>query len=807
MTTPAKKGWLCGFIVFLLAAAACITARPVAAQLTDEDIERLRKQGEEEGWTFTVGHNDATGYALEDLAGAVEPVDWRDPDRFDDLMPLRGLPDYFDWRDVDGVTPIRNQGGCGSCWAFGAVGAFEAVIKIADGLDVDLSEQWLVSCTYAGSCSGGWHDEACEYMEIGGYTDPCGHNGAVLEEYYGYLASDAPCECPYPHDYWMDSWLFVGPHWGTPTVEQMKQAILDHGPIAVCVRVTEAFQAYSGGIFNACSTGSVNHVVVLTGWDDDQGSNGIWFMRNSWGGWGESGYMRIPYGCSEIGYAALYVNYSGGEGLVVQPTTAAFEPLGDEGGPFSPESKTYTLYNVGDTGFTYEVTKTQPWLTLTGATGYLEAHDSTDVTVSVNSATNALPEGDYFDTLSFTSSTSIGDTTRDVALTVGIQRLIYSWGLSTDPGWTTEGDWAFGQPTGDGGQYGSPDPTRGYLGLNVYGYNLNGDYPNGLSEQHLTTTAIDCSEYHDVTLKFRRWLGVEDPGDDHAYVRVSNNGVNWTTVWENDDEITDSTWQRIELDISAVADHQSTVYVRWTMGTTDNLRRYCGWNIDNIEIWALGGSPPVPSIDHQLVEVPISAAAIADDPALAHAQTFDLQVMMTDDDDWTSTDAVASIDGSFYQHPTYDMDTPQPTWWAAHPSIEFDSFFSAYDFSMPSFAEMPSVTNDSMSAVWFDTENIGNGTYTVGRFTVTSGTMLSVTGTSTAHHTGGELHEFSLDVNVDFEQDCPGDLNGDGQRDQADLGILLASYELDAGGDIDGDGDTDQADLGALLAVYDVPCP
>ena len=170
--------------------------------------------------------------------------------------------------------------------------------------------------------------------------------------------------------------------------------------------------------------------------------------------------------------------------------------------------------------------------------------------------------------------------------------VVYSFLMDTDPGWTTEGLWAWGQPTGGGGQYGEPDPTSGYTGSNVYGYNLNGDYENYLAETHLTSTAIDCTGLSDVGLKFWRWLGVEQPLYDHAYVRVSNNGSTWTTIWENPTEITDSSWTMQEFDISAIADNQPTVYLRWTMGTTDVGWQYCGWNIDDVQIMAFGGVEP-----------------------------------------------------------------------------------------------------------------------------------------------------------------------------------------------------------------------
>ncbi|MCP4537823.1 MAG: hypothetical protein GY832_11825, partial [Chloroflexi bacterium] len=85
----------------------------------------------------------------------------------------------------------------------------------------------------------------------------------------------------------------------------------------------------------------------------------------------------------------------------------------------------------------------------------------------------------------------------------------YSWNMDTDPGWTTEDQWAWGQPTGGGGEHGENDPSSGATGNNVYGYNLSGDYANSLSESHLTTTAIDCTGFTDTKLKFQRWLCVE----------------------------------------------------------------------------------------------------------------------------------------------------------------------------------------------------------------------------------------------------------------------------------------------------------
>ena len=305
------------YIVFVIAASA-------TAQLTNEDIEALRERAIEEGWTFEVGENEATQYSLDQLCGLIIPDNWQETAPFMDITPSRDLPASFDWRDSDGCTPVRNQGGCGSCWAFSTVGALECNIKIRDGVSEDLSEQYLVSCNRDGwGCGGGWL--AHDYFEW--KSDACGGVGAVLEADFPYAAADLPCGCPYNHPYTIESWAFIGPPSGTPSVESMKQAILDYGPISICVSVNDAFQAYGGGIFSGCNNGEINHAVVLVGWDDDQGSGGVWFLRNSWSsGWGEGGYMRIPYGCSYVGYAAVLVDYAGGASFVAD-TSVGWVPF------------------------------------------------------------------------------------------------------------------------------------------------------------------------------------------------------------------------------------------------------------------------------------------------------------------------------------------------------------------------------------------------------------------------------------------------------------------------------------------------
>ncbi|MEW6251856.1 MAG: hypothetical protein AB1716_14515 [Planctomycetota bacterium] len=272
-------------------------------------------------------------------------------------------------------------------------------------------------------------------------------------------------------------------------------------------------------------------------------------------------------------------------GMEVTPQTG-YEASGNLGGPFGPPGA-YTLRNRGTSAFNYQVTGSQPWLTIEPASGSLAGGASTNVTVSINSAANSLPGGVHTGTLNFTNTTNgQGNTSREAKLYVGITPQ-YTWDLNANPGWSIQGQWAWGQPLGQAG-----DPNAGHTGGNVYGYNLAGAYPNNMPEYHLTTTPIDCSNLTSTRLRFWRWLGVEEGRYDHAYVRISTNGTNWTNLWENpySGHVVDTSWVRQDFDISAIADRQPTVYVRWTMGTSDQGLTFCGWNIDDIEIW---GATPV----------------------------------------------------------------------------------------------------------------------------------------------------------------------------------------------------------------------
>jgi murein tripeptide amidase MpaA len=175
---------------------------------------------------------------------------------------------------------------------------------------------------------------------------------------------------------------------------------------------------------------------------------------------------------------------------------------------------------------------------------------------------------------------------------------VFAENLDTNPGWTTEGLWAWGTPLGGGGAHGKPDPRAGKSGAYVYGYNLSGDYTNSAPEYSLTTPPISCARQYGLRMSFWRWLGVERAPYDRARVYARHDGGNWVTLWENPTaETADNLWIYQDFDISATADNQAAVYIRWSLGPTDSGWAYCGWNIDDVRVYATACAERLGDVD------------------------------------------------------------------------------------------------------------------------------------------------------------------------------------------------------------------
>jgi len=274
-------------------------------------------------------------------------------------------------------------------------------------------------------------------------------------------------------------------------------------------------------------------------------------------------------------------------GLDVSPlSTIVLE--GPAGGPFTGGA-TLSVRNRGTSPVSYTVSAADPYLSFSVTSAALSAGEVDSLTVSAGAGAAALSEGVYATTLFITNTTDgAGSAEVPVQLLVGERQLQVGWDMSADPGWTADGDWAWGVPEGRGGSTGASDPDRGHTGDEVYGYNLAGDYANSLRATHLTTAPIDLSGRVGTQLRFWRWLGVEEGEYDNASLSISTDGRTWTTLWENTVAVDDGGWALQELDLSAFADDEASVQLRWTMGATDRDVQYCGWNLDDVEIWAIG---------------------------------------------------------------------------------------------------------------------------------------------------------------------------------------------------------------------------
>jgi C1A family cysteine protease len=250
----------------------------------------------------------------ENLTGLKMPSDW--PEQVsrsgDNVIPSPNLPQHWDWREHGTVRDARNQGACGSCWAFATDGVSEIVWQLQHKGEQTtlLGPQALLDCSGSG-CGGGWFN-AFDYIQ---------NSGLPLEGSYPYKAFQNSCRSYAPAQS-ITRWSYIGDGSAEPTVEQLKQAIYDHGPIAVVVGADSGFMRYKNGIFNGCNYSQPNHMVILTGWQASPDKNGHWYLLNSWGtAWGEKGYMRIPYyakgsyKCNSLGQVAAYAVVDGVENL------------------------------------------------------------------------------------------------------------------------------------------------------------------------------------------------------------------------------------------------------------------------------------------------------------------------------------------------------------------------------------------------------------------------------------------------------------------------------------------------------------
>lgn len=195
------------------------------------------------------------------------------------------LPESVDWRANGAVSAVKDQGQCGSCWAFSTIAAVEGINQIVTGDLLSLSEQELVDCdtTYNSGCDGGLMDYAFEFIINNGGID--------TESDYPYKGTGGTCD-----QYRKNAKVVtIDGYEDVPENDEMAlQKAVAHQPVSVAIEASgSAFQFYQSGVFTGHCGAELDHGVAAVGYGTDNGQD-YWIVRNSWGGdWGESGYIRM----------------------------------------------------------------------------------------------------------------------------------------------------------------------------------------------------------------------------------------------------------------------------------------------------------------------------------------------------------------------------------------------------------------------------------------------------------------------------------------------------------------------------------
>jgi hypothetical protein len=520
-------------------------------------IEAVQREIESRGLRWRAGATDVSRLSpaeFERLLGAVVPPD--EPPVALEAFRARALaaapadlPARWDWRELSGVSAPRAQGLCGSCWAFAAAGALEALLRIYDGEDLDVSEQHVLDCNADGyGCGGGWMTAAYRLWQV---------DGARREADRPYCGADGqPCgdSAPAPVAR-VTAWTAVAPE-----RESVQRALL-LGPVATAMHVYPDFQHYVGGVYEHEGSDPINHAVLLVGWDD---ALGAWILKNSWGpGWGEEGFAYVRYGSCRLGsyvhriaiptdsplrihHAALADTVTDGHPLalraVVTSLRAPLDPTVEACVDTGAGVATIAMTRLGGDAQEGTFEAALPPLRVGSRVRYLlRARDADGETVELPGAG------------------------ADGPFEFRVLRRCFASDLESPDGWiagapeddASGGAWEWGAPEATFGSLGraaQPGEDHGAEGANCFvtgraagASAAEGDVDGGATS--LVSPVLDLGGLDDATLRFRLWftnhLGGYPWEDAFTVQGSADGGESWTDLYQTRQGV--SGWRRVSV--------------------------------------------------------------------------------------------------------------------------------------------------------------------------------------------------------------------------------------------------------------------
>ncbi|MBP1734060.1 MAG: putative cysteine peptidase [Deltaproteobacteria bacterium] len=382
-----KRGIVAIYAIVVIAVCILFSMGATGASASPRELEEIRSAIKAKGAKWHADETSVSKLSMKerkmrlgnkddvDLAALVGDTSVAAP-----LATVEAAPSNLDWRNTNGtiyVSAIKNQGSCGSCWAFAVTAALESQIMIGtNGTQLDLAEQILVSCGGGGTCSGGSPSSASTYIR---------DKGLPLESCFMYTATNNSCSnaCAEWQTGIAPVYKVKGWHSATASaypqrVQDLKNALYAYGPVLATFYVYNDFFSYRSGVYSY-TTGAYAgaHAVLIVGYDDIQQA---FIVKNSWGtGWGESGYFLVAY--SEVGGTSSFA-YS----------AIAYDGYGDNPTPPPPNPPACT-YALSNTGKTFKATGGNGNFSISCPSGCAWTASSSATWVTIKSGTSGNGSG------------------------------------------------------------------------------------------------------------------------------------------------------------------------------------------------------------------------------------------------------------------------------------------------------------------------------------------------------------------------------------------------------------------------------